>query len=110
MDTLREKLQSEHIIKEEPAQWIDSETLMQSGRLVLTKKHLVFLLNAATKPAVLIDLDTVNTITHETIVTDSNVLCIHYLQYNTAKFSVIDPEAWEKAIEEERMTPHIKMS
>src|SRR4051812_22425231 len=104
MDRLREKLQAEHISREEPAQWIDSETLMQSGRLVLTKKHLVFSLNEAVKPAIVIDLDTINSITNETIITDANVLCIHYLQYNTAKFSVIDPADWEKAIENERMT------
>jgi hypothetical protein len=107
--TLREKLEFEHIIKEEPVTWIDSETLMQSGRLVLTERHLVFMLNDVNEPAIIIDLDTINSLAHETVRTDHNVLVITYLQFYPARFSVLDYDEWEKAIELTRMTPHVRM-
>ncbi len=108
--SLREKLETETIVKEEPAMWVDSETVMQNGRLILTKKHLVFWLNNAPKPAIKIDLDTVNAVKHCDILTDHNILSLTYLQYDTAKFSVLNYEEWEKAIEEQRMKPHVRQS
>lgn len=80
---------------------------MQNGRLVLSVKHLVFMLNDAVTAAISIDLDTINTLSNETVLTDSNILAITYLQYDTAKFTVLNYEAWEKAIELARMKPHI---
>jgi hypothetical protein len=106
--TIRKKLEGEHIAKEEPAIWVDSEAVMQSGRLILTSRHLIFAMNDAKKPAITIDLDTINSLANETMLTDHNILAIHYLQYDTAKFTVLNYEEWEKAIEEQRMTPHIK--
>ena len=106
--TIREKLKREIIAKDEPVIWVDSPALMQSGRLILTSKHLVFMMNDAKKPAISIGLDTINSIAHESLITDPNILAINYLQYDTAKFSVLNYEEWEKAIEEQRMTPHIK--
>jgi hypothetical protein len=82
---------------------------MQSGRLTLTSKHLVFYLNGAEKPAIVIDLDTINSILHEDLLTDHNIMAITYLQYDTTKFSVLDYEKWEQAIETQRMQPHINM-
>jgi hypothetical protein len=108
--SVRDKLKTETIIKDEPAQWIDSSSIMQSGRLTLTKKHLVFALNDAKKAAIVIDLDTINAIKHEDLLTDHNILAITYLQYDVARFSVLDFGEWEKTIEEQRMVPHIKMS
>ena len=107
--SIREKLETEKILKEEPAQWVDSDTVMQSGRLVLTKKHLVFLLNNAQKAAIVIDLDTINALMHEDVRTDHNILAVTYLQYDKVMFSVLNYNEWEKAIEEQRMKPHIKM-
>lgn len=104
---IEEKLNREGVAKNEPAVWVDSEAVMQSGRLVLTSKHLFFTLNDAAKPAITIDLDTINTITREDLLTDHNIMAITYLQYDTSKFSVLDYEAWEKAIESKRMKPHI---
>lgn len=105
--TIEEKLNKEGILKSEPAVWVDSEKTMQSGRLVLTQKHIVFMLNDAKSAAISIGLDTINTLANETVVTDSNILAITYLQYDSARFTVLDYEAWEKAIESARMTPHI---
>lgn len=107
--TIREKLETEKIVKEEPAQWVDSATMIQTGRLILTKKHLVFLLNDAVKPAIVLDLDTINSLTHEDVLTDHNILAVTYLQYDKVMFSVLNYDEWEKAIEEQRMSPHIKM-
>lgn len=104
-----EKLQKEKTIKTEPAVWVDSANLMQNGRLILTRKHLYFILNDAPKAAITIDLDTINAIVHEDLLTDHNILSVHYLQYDVAKFSVLNYEEWEKSIEEQRMSPHIKM-
>lgn len=109
METMiRKKLEGENIAKEEPAIWVDSEAIMQTGRLILTSKHVVFVMNEARKPAITIDIDTINSITNEHVLTDHNILAIHYLQYDVAKFTVLNYEEWEKAIEEQRMTPHIK--
>lgn len=105
--TIEEKLTNEGILKSEPAVWVNSESIMQNGRLVLSVKHLVFMLNDATSAAISIDLDTINIISNETVLTDSNILAITYLQYDTAKFTVLNYEDWEKTIESARMKPHI---
>lgn len=105
--TIEEKLTNEGILKSEPAVWVNSESIMQNGRLVLSVKHLVFMLNDAVSAAISIDLDTINILSNETVLTDSNILAITYLQYDTAKFTVLNYEAWEKAIELARMKPHI---
>lgn len=105
-----DKLENEQIIRKEPAMWVDSATVMQNGRLILTSKHLVFMLNEATSAAISIDLDTINSITNESILTDHNILHVDYLQYDTARFSVLNYEEWEKAIEEQRMHPAVRSS
>lgn len=110
MDTrYRERIAIEGILLDEPAMWMDSVTLMQNGRLILTKKRLAFMLNGAPKAAIQLDLDTINTLAHESLLTDPNILAITYLQYQSVKFSVSHFDAWEKAIEDARMTPHISM-
>ena len=86
---IEEKLNNEGILKSEPAVWVNSESVMQNGRLVLTVKHLVFMLNDASTAAISIDLDTINTLANETVVTDNNILTITYLQYDTAKLQRI---------------------
>ncbi len=105
--TVEEKLKREGVVISEPAIWVDSATVMQHGRLVLTPKHLVFVIEGATIPAASIDLDTINSISNEQLHTDANILAIHYLQYDVVKFSVLDYDKWEKAIEEKRMSPNI---
>jgi hypothetical protein len=102
-----EKLNKEGVVKSEPAIWVDSESTMQSGRLILTPKHLFFILNGAEKPAISIDIDTINVIAREDLLTDHNIMAITYLQYDNSKFSVLDYMAWEKEIELRRMRPHI---
>jgi len=102
-----EKLNKEGVVKSEPAIWVDTEATMQSGRLLLTPKHLYFILNEAEKPAIGIDLDTINVIAREDLLTDHNIMAITYLQYDTVKFSVLDFNDWEKMIETMRMKPHI---
>jgi hypothetical protein len=104
---IEEKLNREGIVLSEPAVWVNCESVMQNGRLVLTSKHLVFNLNDAVKPAIVIDIDTINAIKHEKMHTDPNILAITYLQYDTTRFSVLDFEHWENAIETQRMQPHI---
>lgn len=104
---IREKLEAEKIVKEEPATWVDSASVMQTGRLILTSKHLVFMLNDAHRVAIAIDLDTINAISHESVLVDNNIMSVSYLQYDNVKFSVLDYEEWEKAIEGQRMQPHI---
>ncbi|MCD6063754.1 MAG: hypothetical protein K0R82_1665, partial [Flavipsychrobacter sp.] len=71
--TIEEKLNNEGILKSEPAMWVNSESVMQNGRLVLSVKHLVFMLNDATTAAISIDIDTINTISNEAVLTDKNI-------------------------------------
>ncbi|RYD55034.1 MAG: hypothetical protein EOP56_17585 [Sphingobacteriales bacterium] len=104
---IREKLEAEKIVKDEPAMWVDSASVMQNGRLILTSKHLVFMLNDAQNAAITIDLDTINAISNETVLVDSNIMSVTYLQYDNVKFSVLNYEDWEKAIEGQRIQPHI---
>jgi hypothetical protein len=106
-NTVEEKLANEGVIKSEPAIWVDSSSVMQHGKLVLTPQHLVFAIEGATIPAAAIDLDTINSIAHEHLLTDPNILAVNYLQYDTLKFSVLNYEDWEKAIEDQRMLPNI---
>lgn len=107
--SLAEKLEREKIVKNEPAIWVDSASVMQNGRLILTRKHIVFVLNDAPKPAITIDIDTINSLAHEDVLTDHNILSVTYMQYNKAMFSVLNYHDWEKNLEEQRMKPHIKM-
>lgn len=110
MSVTRERLNAETIVKEEPAMWVDSESVMQNGRLILTSRRLAFMLNGAEKTAISIDLDTINTLSKTSVLVDHNVMAIAYLQYDDVKFSVLNYEEWEKAVEEQRMQPHIKMT
>lgn len=105
--TIREKLEAEKIVKEEPAMWVDSASVMQTGRLILTSLHLVFMLNDAQNAAITIDLDTINAISHESVLVDHNIMSVTYLQYDNVKFSVLNYDEWEKAIEGQRIQPHI---
>ncbi len=105
--TVGEKLKREGVVLSEPALWVDSESVMQHGKLVLTPKHIVFVIEGASIPATSVDLDTINSISNEHLHTDSNILAIHYLQYDVVKFSVLDYAKWEKAIEDQRMSPNI---
>ncbi len=102
------RIEKEEVVKSEPALWVDSESLMQNGQLILTRKNLYFLVNQAHKPALCIDLDTINQIKAESLHTDHNILCLTYLQYDQTRFSVLDYALWEKALENARMTPHIR--
>lgn len=105
--TIEERMKAEGIVRSEPATWVDSESVMQTGRLILTKGHLLFMLNGAHDIAIPIDLDTVNSISHEQLLTDHNILAITYLQYDTARFSVLNYDDWETAIEQQRMQPNV---
>lgn len=104
---LRQKLEREHIAKEEPATWVDSPGIMQNGRLILTDKHLVFALNDAPKAALSISVDTINSTEHTSVLTDHNILSVTYMQYDNARFSVLDYDSWEKAIETRRLMQHV---
>ncbi|RYE24212.1 MAG: hypothetical protein EOP51_08125 [Sphingobacteriales bacterium] len=105
--TVDQKIENEGVILSEPAQWVDSASIMKLGKLVLTPQHLVFAIEGATIPAAAVDLDTINSISNEHLHTDPNILVIHYLQYDVVKFSVMDYAKWEKAIEDQRMSPNI---
>jgi hypothetical protein len=105
--TIEDRMKAEGIVKSEPATWVDNESVMQAGRLILTKAHLLFMLNGALDIAIPIDLDTVNSISHEHLLTDHNILAVTYLQYHTARFSVLNYEEWEHAIEQQRMQPNV---
>jgi|GEM_PF-6077639 len=54
-------------------------------------------------PAYAIDLDTINAIRRETYIVDEHILCIIYLQYETARFFVPDYDSREKTIGEQRI-------
>lgn len=101
------QIEKEGLVKSEPALWVDSGSLMQNGHLILTGKNLYFVVNQAKKPALCIDLDTINQIKPESLHTDGNILCLTYLQYDQTRFSVLQYEDWEKALDAARMTPHI---
>ena len=105
---LEQLLEIETIAKSEPASMLNSHNARCNGRLILSGKRLIFICNGNDEPELDIDLDTINCITHESQFVDHNILAINYLQYEAARFTVIDYNAWEKAIEEQRMKPHIQ--
>jgi len=114
------KLRPEDIVKSEPALWIKADNTTEHGRLILTPTRLLFIKNnghnflfwVAIKnrkvtPALEIDLDTVNCVAHEKFMVDKNILAICFLQYERARFSVLNYEEWEKALNMQQMTAHI---
>ncbi len=107
---LEQLLEIEIIAKNEPASMLMPHSKRCNGRLILSAKRILFICNGNENPELDIDLDTINQISHESEFVDNNILSITYLQYETARFTVIDCESWEKAIEEQRMTPHISFN
>jgi hypothetical protein len=117
----QEILKSEEIIRNEPAMWIKSDDQTEHGRLILTRKRLFFaknvmdtsalsrhlMTNQHLEPKLEIDLDTINVLSRSSFVTDHNILSINYMQYETARFSVIHYEEWEKDLQAARMIPDI---
>lgn len=104
---LEQLLNLEGITKSEPANILRESGERHSGRLILSKYRLIFIHNDQEEPELDIDLDTINTIKHTEDFVDHNIMGIEYLQYHTARFTVLNYEDWEKAIEELRMKPHI---
>ncbi len=104
---LEQLLAIEVIAKSEPAMMIHNSNKHCNGRLILSGKRILFICNGNEEPEVDIDLDTINSITHECFFVDNNVLAIRYLQYEQVRFSVIDYDAWENCIQQRRMQPHV---
>ena len=107
---LKDLMDSEGLAKNEPATYIKPDNTAEHGRLVLTSKRLLFFKNitdSEPKPLVEIDLDTINVLSHESFFVDTNVLSVKYMQYEEARFTVLNYDDWEKAIHEQQMTPHI---
>jgi hypothetical protein len=104
---LEQLLDIEVIAKSEPASMLHAGNKHCSGRLILSGKRILFICNGNENPEIDIDLDTINSIAHEAFFVDKNILAINYLQYEIARFSVIDYAQWETAIEQQRMKPHI---
>ncbi|HRO42845.1 MAG TPA: hypothetical protein PL009_08425 [Flavipsychrobacter sp.] len=118
---LQHILKTEGVVRNEPAMWIRSDDVTEHGRLILTTKRLLFARNIlntsgfsryfindqALQPVIEIDLDTINIIARQTYVVDNNVIALTYLQYETARFSVIHYEEWETDIQRTRMNPDI---
>lgn len=104
---LEQLLEIEVIAKSEPASMINANGKRCNGRLILSGKRLIFICNGNENPEIDIDLDTINRLGHESQFVDHNILAITFLQYEVARFTVIDCESWETVIEEQRMTPHI---
>ena len=114
-------LKMEGVVRNEPAMWMKPIDGAEHGRLILTRKRLFFarnVINTAAfssyfindqqlKPVIEIDLDTINIIDRENYFVDNNILSITYLQYETARFSVIHYDDWEADIERTRMNPNI---
>jgi hypothetical protein len=105
--TFRQYMDYDVVVRNEPAMCVLDNGQMINGRLVLTEKRLLFGHEMNRPPIYAIGVDTINAIRHETYIVDDHILCIHYLQYESARFSVSDYEAWEKAIAGQRMTPHV---
>ena len=111
----------EGVVRNEPAMWIKSDMLTEHGRLILTSKRLFFARNIINTQAfsryfindqslqsvVEIDLDTINIIARDSYIVDNNVIAITYMQYETARFSVIHYDEWENDIQRTRMNPDI---
>jgi hypothetical protein len=118
---LQEILKIEGVVRNEPATWIKSDDVTEHGRLILTTKQLFFARNVINtsafsryfindqqlEPAIAIDLDTINIVARESHFVDHNVLALTYMQYETAKFSVIHYEDWETDVQRTRMNPDI---
>lgn len=118
---MNEIVHQEKIIRNEPATWIKSDDLAEHGRLILTEKRLCFarnLINTSTvsryffndqslQVVMEIDLDTINQLSRGKHIVDDNVVQLTWLQYDDARFSVIDYDAWEKDIQKARMHPDI---
>ncbi len=107
---LEQLLEIEVIAKSEPASMLHADNKRCNGRLILSGKRLLFICNNNDNPEIDIDLDTINALAQESQFVDHNILTINYLQYETARFTVIDYDSWEKAIEQQRMTPHVMAS
>jgi hypothetical protein len=104
--TFRQYMDYDDVVRNEPAMCLKEDGQMVNGRLVLTKKRVLFGTELNARPDYAIDLDTINTLRQETYIVDNHILCIHYLQYERARFSVSDYDSWEKAIEEQRILLH----
>jgi len=104
---LEQLLEIEIIAKNEPASMIADNGKRCTGRLILSGKRLLFICNGNDNPEIDIDLDTINALSHESQFVDHNILAITFLQYEVARFTVIDCNSWEIAIEQQRMTPHV---
>ncbi len=105
---LEQLLEIEKVAKNEPASMLTGGGKRCNGRLILSAKRILFICNDHEEPELDIDLDTVNRISPECEFVDKNILSITYLQYETARFTVLDYKSWEKALEEQRMVPHIE--
>lgn len=105
---LEQLLDIEVIAKSEPASMLHAGNKHCSGRLILSGKRILFICNNNEEPEIDIDLDTINALQHESFFVDKNILAINYLQYEIARFSVLDYDSWETAIEQQRMKPHVK--
>ncbi len=105
---LEQLLEREVIARNEPASMLVDGNKRCNGRLIISSRRLIFICNGNEEPEVDIDLDTVNSIAHESEFVDHNILAITYLQYQVVRFTVIDCDMWEKTIEEQRMTAHIE--
>lgn len=103
----QQPISEEPIVKNEPVHLVLEDNQLQGGRLVLTNKRLLYGKDTQKEPLLSIDLDTINKLERKNLLTDNSILLVIYLQYNEARFSVHDYEAWEEAIETTRMTPHI---
>lgn len=123
MNDLQDIVNREGKVRDEPAMWIKSDNTTVYGKLILTSKRIFFIRNStesnssvlhffsgehATDPIIEIDLDTINTLSQGSYMVDKNILVIDYLQYETAKFSVIHYQDWENAIHSQQITPHIE--
>jgi hypothetical protein len=105
--TFQQYIDYDDVVKSHPAQCLRDNHDITNGKLVLTEKKLLFGCSLKDKPHFAIDLDTINSIARESYLVDHNILAINFLQYEVARFSVNDYAGWEKAIEEQRMMPHI---
>jgi|SRR5690606_7320956 len=122
-DNLHDIVNREGKVKDEPAMWIKPDNSTVYGKLILTSRRLLFIHNSteSNRSALRfferseqreampdIDLDTINTISQGSFMVDKNILVLDYLQYETAKFSVIHYQDWEDAIHTQQNTPHVE--
>jgi hypothetical protein len=119
--TLRDIIKKEGVVRNEPVMLLKSEDVTEHGRLILTTKRIFFarnvintssfsryFINEQELEAVIdIDLDTINKISRESYLVDTNILSLTYLQYKNVSFSVINYDEWEMDIERTRMNPDI---